>query len=309
MTKRTRTLRSIITLTFSITLLLVNNSCSVLDKAEPTPAYIFLDNFEVQTNSDNSQGSGAADIVDGWLFVDGTLIGVFELPAMVPVIYERAANKVGKPVISVLPGIKNNGLSNSRAVYPFYEGFIDSFELVPGNIDTISPNVKYQSSAIFAWLEDFEDRSISMGKSGVGVTEDSIRLITDPAQIFDDGKNLISAYIELDTGIQYFENSTISRFNLPRTSAIYLELNYNLDVSMQVGLYVYSSNGTLINQFGVLDLFQTDGQWQKTYVSLAEDINATQSPDAEFKIFFAARGNNLKEKSKIYIDNLKLVHF
>ena len=71
MIKKTRTIRSIITLTFSTTLLLINSSCNVLDKAEPTPSYIYLDKFEVQTNSDNSQGSGAADIVDGWLFVDG----------------------------------------------------------------------------------------------------------------------------------------------------------------------------------------------------------------------------------------------
>jgi len=309
MIKKNRAYASIITLSSLLILLTTFNSCSVFDRVEPMASYIYVERFELNTKADNSQGSSANDIVDGWVYVDGNLIGAFELPAMVPVLYEKPASKKNLPKITVLPGIKNNGLSNDRQVYPFYQGYIDSFELVPGNIDTIRPVIEYQSTVEFAWLEDFEDRSISMEKSGVNVTEDSIRLVTDPAVIYTDGNNKISAYVELDSGIQYFENSTISRFDLPRNSAVALEINYNLDVNMQVGMYVYSSAGEIIAQLPVLDLFKTNGQWKKTYISLAEDINNPSFTDAEFKIFFAARGTNPAKKSKIYIDNLKIVHF
>lgn len=288
--------------------ILTFNGCSVLDRVEPTPAYLFIDSFTVTTNSDNSQGSNANEIVDGWVYVGGTLIGVFELPAIIPVIYEKSANEI-QQFITVLPGIKNNGLSNSRVVYPFYKGYIDSVNLTPGKIDTLIPVTSYQSTTKFTWLEDFEDRSISLEKSGINVTEDSIQLRTNPDEIYNDGKNKISAMVELEPGVQYFENSSITKFTLPRNSAVYLEINYKLDVNMQVGFYAYNSEGEIFDQVPLVELFSTNGDWKKTYISLAEDINSTRYANAEFKIFFAARSTNTSQSSKIYFDNIKLLNF
>lgn len=294
---------------FVISTLVQLSGCGLFDKAEPVASYIYVKPFVVNTNADNSQGSDASEIVDGWVYVDGTLIGVFELPAMVPVLYTKAVGRTSAPIISVLPGIKNNGLSNNRVVYPFYKGYIDSFELTPGTIDTVQPVTTYQDGAKFVWLEDFEDRSISLEKSGVNVTEDSVQLTTDASLIFNDGKNKISAFVEMAEGVQYFENSTISRFDFPRNVPLYLELNYKLDVRLQVGLYVFTSAGKLFDQIGILDLFPTDGAWQKTYISLAEDVNNANYTNAEFKIFFASRSSSTTQKSRIYFDNFKIVTY
>ena len=293
---------SLFKLTLSLLLLASASSCNLFDRTEPEPAYVYIPGFNLSTPPDNSEGSSANDIVDAWVYSGGTLVGVFELPAMVPILDN------GIKVITLIPGIKNNGRSNNRISYPFYTSFKDSMNLIPGHIDTIAPDISYYDGLEFSWLEDFEDRSISLEKSGNDVTEDSIQLTTDPSLIYNDGFNKVSAFVELDTGNQYFENSSIQKFDLPRNAALYLEINYKLDVNLQIGITAIDAGNNEIAKIPVLQLFKTEGEWQKTYVSLAEDINTTGLENAKFKLFFAAKSTG-DSKKRIYFDNIKLVHF
>ena len=46
------------------------------------PAYLSIPNFTLTTTS--AQGSAAQKITDAWVYVDGNLNGIFELPAKFP---------------------------------------------------------------------------------------------------------------------------------------------------------------------------------------------------------------------------------
>ncbi len=277
-------------------------SCHLFDKEEPIPSYLHIDKFDLEVKPDNSQGSNDNDIVDAWVFVDRQLIGVFELPVTLPVL------NAGYKEVIISPGIKKNGLSDHRIIYPFYTSFVDTIQLDPAQIDTVRPKIAYRETAIFSWIEDFEDKSISLEPSGTGRTIDTIRLTTDPLEVYNyDGvKNKVSAVVDMKTGFQVFEASTISQYDIPQNVEVYLEMNFKSDVDVQVGFYPL--NNTIIKGVGVLRLFPSK-EWKKTYISLGEDINAPANKGSDIRIFFNAVSNNPEPGSKIYLDNLKLVHF
>jgi hypothetical protein len=287
----------------SFLLVLQWSACSVLDKDEPIPGYYFVGEFTLSTPSDNSQGTDAHDIRDVWIEVNGKAIGVFEVPVTIPIIYDKDTN-----IIIVRAGIKNNGLADKRIAYPFYTLIRDTVVRRDNQIDSIFPMVSYVSGAEFPWLEDFEDRSISMEQSGNDVTIDSIGLTSDPDLVFGyNSKNLYSAVVDLDTGKQYFERSSIPTFDFPRGRAIYLEINYRCDTYAQIGLVV-TNNGVLVDQIPVLLLYPNPEGWKKAYISLGEDVNNSKYAGNDFKVFLAAENNGKLDHPKLYIDNIKVIH-
>ncbi len=296
-----RNMRSLLIYTSLLGSMLLSG-CNVFDREEDIPAYLFIDEFQLETKSDNSQGSNDHDIVDAWVYVDGQLIGAFEVPVTVPILIADTAR------VTVLAGVKNNGRSNNRVIYPFYRAIQDTMILEPGGMDSIFPVIQYHDSTVFKWIEDFEDRTISMEPSGTDVEEELIQLTLDPNEVFNHHpKSLVSGYVEFDSVNQKFENSTISKFSIPGNSSTYLEMNYNLETNTQVGFYVFDASGVQIARIPVLVLFATEGQWKKSYISLNEDMSNPSYANATFRVFLEAYGP--EAGGRIYVDNLKLVHF
>ena len=81
-------------------------SCKVINPPEVIPTYIYISDITVNANA-STQGSSSDNIVDAWIYIDGSLIGTFELPAKIPVIAE------GDYTLQVYGGIKNNKRSYS----------------------------------------------------------------------------------------------------------------------------------------------------------------------------------------------------
>lgn len=302
-------LKSLTVIAFIATILLLNG-CNTFDREEQTPVYFYIDTFALTTKSDNSQGSNAHDIKDAWVYVDGQLIGAFEVPVMVPVLAMDTAR------ITILAGIKKNGRSDDREIYPFYKALQDTMVLVPGRIDSFSPSIKYHDSTEFKWIEDYEDRTISFEPSGSDITEDSMRLTFEPSEVYRHSNlNQVSGYVEFDSINQRFENSTISKFTIPSNSSTYLEINYNLETEAQIGFYAYDQAGILIDRVNVLYLFNTkntvtgDYDWKKSYISLNEDMSDPRFSNATFKIFIYAKNFSDNPTARLYFDNLKLLHF
>lgn len=289
---------------------LIFNGCNVFDREEQTPTYFFIDTFAVTTKSDNSQGSNAHDIKDAWVYVDGQLIGAFEVPVIIPVLAMDTVR------VTILAGIKKNGRSDDREIYPFYRALQDTLVLVPGRIDSFFPSITYHDSTQFKWIEDFEDRTISFEPSGNNIEEDSMRLTYDPSEVYNHSNlNQVSGYVEFDSINQKFENSSISKFTIPRNTSTYLEINYNLETEAQIGFYAYDQAGILIDRVNVLYLFNTKNavtkeyEWKKSYISLNEDMSDPRFTNATFKIFIYAKNFSDNPNARLYFDNLKLLHF
>ena len=279
---------------------------SSCDTEEPIPSYVYISNSGLYT--DVEQGSNSHDIVDGWVYCDGILIGVFELPVRVPIL------QAGEHTITVVPGIKKNGLFNERVTYPFYSPFEQKLDLIPSAIDTILPVVRYRNNITFSWLEDFEDNAISVEKSGSNTTTDSMFVTSDPVHVFNyDGiENKYSGQVDIPSEFQIFENATVQLYDLPRKGGeVYLELDFKCNTEFTVG--VYPVTGNFINGVPIVNFYSTEDdqgemQWKKAYVSLKEDINNPEYAGATFRVFFNAQTNGSNEK-QLFFDNIKLIHF
>ena len=283
-------------------------SFSGCDDVEPIPAYLHIASIDLAVNADGSQGDNTDDIVDAWVFVDGQEVGTFELPATIPVLHS------GSSVVTVLAGIKKNGLNTDRVIYPFYEAYEVTMELIPSQVDTLRPVVKYREGVTFPWLENFEDNSISLTGSGSGTT-DSFIITEDPEDVFNyDGvNNLRSGETIIGNGFQRWENSSVDLFDLPRIGQdIYLEINFKCNTEFVVGIYPINSpiatGVPIVNFFSTADSDGENMQWKKAYVSLKEDVNNPEFQNAEFKVFFNTQSNQ-GSATKIFLDNIKLIHF
>ena len=102
-------------LLFSILLAIITASC-IKDKNPPIPAYIFVPSFELTNLDPISQGSANHNFRDVWISVDGQIIGTNNIPTILPTMI---ADTSTTQVVKIYPGIEKNGISSSRAVYPF----------------------------------------------------------------------------------------------------------------------------------------------------------------------------------------------
>jgi hypothetical protein len=272
-------------------ILILFASCN---KEERIPAYIHIDKIALITAYANV-GSNSNKIVDAWIYIDGQLAGTYELPCTIPVLYE------GSHSVMVLPGIKENGISETRIPYPFYDKYEETVTFVPGQITTISPTTVYSQGADFSWLEDFE------GSHGicdnVGTPDTIMSIIHPPEDVFEMSG---SGAVVLAAGHTSYFGITCNKYVLPQAGApVFLELNYKCNTDLNVGIVGYS--GTTIDVQSIsLTLRPTSG-WNKVYINLTTEVtNATNS--TQFAIFFSMLKNPDLTTSYFYLDNVKLIN-
>src|SRR5688572_29113594 len=89
---------------------------SACKKFEPAEEAFFVRASSVTVKTTSKQGTGSHKITDFWLYVNGQFQGCYPVGNLMPIVSK------GKPVtISVQAGIKNNGISETRMVWPFYQ--------------------------------------------------------------------------------------------------------------------------------------------------------------------------------------------
>jgi hypothetical protein len=291
-------------LIYSFCSLLLFNGCKALDEDEMVPSYIFIDKIDLTVNNDGSQGTNANDIQDAWVLANGELIGVFELPCKVPILKRDSID------ITVFAGIKVNGQSNNRKFYPFYDFYRKRVFLEPAKIDTLKPVITYKSDVKFSWIEDFEDFAVSLQKSGITRTVDTLKITGSSSEVFEFGTkgNKYTGKVDFRGKRGTFENSSIDQFDLPRgTSDIYLEANYKSDVPIQFGLYPTSGTG-FDEGIPVYISYPNPTEWKKAYIRLSADVNNSANQGKKFRIFINAV-NGADSSAVILLDNIKLLHF
>jgi hypothetical protein len=292
----TITVKAIILFLLTITL---TSSCDKKNDTDLIPSYLYIE--KIGLNSTYDQGTASHNITDAWVYVNETLIGAFELPATVPILLD------GEQKITIRPGIKINGIANTRAIYPFYSDMVKTIKLVKDSTVNFNDAVTYYKSNVdFAWLENFDFSGITLdttSKSTVGIGK-----IDNPELIFQlpGEENNNSAYINMVADSAIFEATSTQSFDLPNDgSAIFFELNFKTNHNLVVGIF-YTSSGIRV-QRPLLILNKTD-IWNKIYVNLTVPMYDT--PDASnIQIFLGAQKEDGSGEAKIYLDNLKLVHF
>jgi hypothetical protein len=274
-------------------LLLTQTSCEKFSGNQTIPAYLKIDSIRLTTDY-STQGTAIHNITDAWVYIDGDLIGTFQLPARFPVL------KQGKHTLMVLPGIKKDGIAATRINYPFYQEIIKTIELVSDStLDMGLLTTTYSTKTKFIWKEDFDNAAITLDSTAAS-TEKIKQTTSDSLTL----EGLHSGIVELDTLGATFEAVSHSTFPIPY-SAVFMEMNFNINTSLIVGVYVTTFG--LLNEIPIMTLLPTHYQWKKIYIDLTTTLNAYPGATS-FKLHYYVK-NTTGDHYRILLDNIKVLSF
>lgn len=269
-------------------------SCDIINPVEDIPAYINIDTFLVSVDN-FEQGSAGHMITDIWISAGGKTLGTFVMPFTVPSL------EVGMQTLTIRPGIKVNGISASRAPYPFYKPFIVDMELIPGEIYTVSPKSTYKPECKFPYIEDFEDPGIGFiypdySDTIINVQRDQVR----------EGRSSGAIFLTKEDSV--FEAYFSKDLTLPENASdVYLEFDYKNNSEFQVGMYLIESG--VITWYGLVGVRPSD-TWKRMYIDLGT-ITTYQFETDQYRIAFGAAYDQEDESvtTEIYLDNIKVIHY
>ncbi|MBK7476137.1 MAG: hypothetical protein IPN74_00385 [Haliscomenobacter sp.] len=277
-------------------------SCAWLDPEDPIPAYLQVEPFVLQTDS-RSQGSASATITEAWLKINGEFLGVYGLPADIPLL-EAAGG-----TISLEAGIKENGIGATPEIYPFYQPFTLKAVLAPQQPQKVEPLIRYRPETRFSLLEGFENsghlfQSLVSGK-------ESGRIQISASDVFEGNA---SGLILLNADNPAVELATTSRYSglTARGAFVYLEVNYRSDVPVRFGV-ISTPKGGGSSTIQYVAGFNPSETWKKIYFNLSPAFSGSTLED--YQIILGAAiplktdGTLSRTNARILLDNLKLVHF
>jgi hypothetical protein len=284
---------------FIVVVILVLFSCHKEDE-ELIPSFISVESIDLVANPSiqHLHGSLSEQITDVWVYIADAatqeFIGAFELPSMIPVLKE------GPHTVTLRAGIKINGISETRGIYPFYEDYKVEINLVRDSVIILKPRVSYSSTTQFPWVEDFEDGNSSLYPSS---RSDTTVLITDqPEEVFEGD---YSGKVRLDELRFFFEALTNEAYVLPKQGVdVYLEMDFKTDNEVVAGLFINLYDQSV--QSPVVILNETN-EWKKIYINLLNAVNLYNN-SINYNVFLTAVKDDAHTDATILVDNLKLVH-
>ncbi len=278
-------------------------------KDTEVPSFLHIEKVELKV-TDDMQGTADHGISDAWVYLNDDFIGVYEVPATVPIIAE------GVQKITIIAGIKNNGINSARINYPFYDQYTANLNLVKGDtVDfaddldntTISngyfvPQVTYFGGLEF-WNEQFEGTGIQLESTSISDAE--MTITNDPDRVFGynpEQNSNGSGLVVLTNDEPYFEIRSDHEFSPIKGQRVYLELNYKCDCVLQVGVYEKAPTETKVYGKGIN---RTD-KWSKIYIELTGEV-AQRANATSYNVFIEGLKGVAQNECEVLIDNVKLI--
>ncbi len=275
-------------------------SCDIINPDEKNPSYVVIDSVNVASDY-ATYGTSSHKISDVWLYANDNLVGCYELPARIPVLLS------GETKLTLLAGIKVNGISGTRASYPFYKGKIFTENLIEGSSVHINPVFEVDPSTTKVFYEDFENAGTTLEKTSNSDT--SLLISNNQSEVYKNYQNLTeisnkSGLVCITQNKPKFEIQTKDAFVMPKKgNYVFLEMNYKCTSPIVVGLMAnYSSQ---IIKSPIIVLNPTD-KWNKVYVNLT--IAISQEIDAnDFRFYFTGAIRDGVTEDNFWFDNIKLI--
>jgi len=276
--------------------LLILSSCA---KEQPKVSGLKIESFQLEENlfAQNPQGELSHALTEAFVNMDGKYLGAFQLPIKIPIIGE------GQHEIVILPGIINNGISDTKKRYPFVEPYTVSVNLLLEDTISITPITRYYAQTKFL-IEDFENAVLKIETDGA--SQAIIEKENDPAILQwgnSYGAILLNPTDSLFIGYTNFGQS------LPKQGAeVYLEMDYMNTNSMLTSVVSYSSTTFNDDIHIQINPQEEPPVWKHIYLDLKEIVsfrmNATTNEQG-----FTALLDEAGTSKYIYIDNLKVVYY
>lgn len=246
------------------------------------------------------QGTASTNITDLWVYSSTDVVGVFPLPAVVPLIEEDLQGGA----ITLLAGIRENGLSDRRAPYPFYT----TVEAVPngteGSRDTLIPQIQWVENVRHIPIEDFETSNVfgsMIGGAGLNRTNEE-------NEVFEGDE---SGRLTVNSGSPVVRVRTVEQeYSLTAGVPAFLEMDYRCDQSFAIGLFGFRDG--LEFQHPAMVLTATDDgampTWNKIYVDLAPLVTA-QGPADHFEVYIECILEANRVSGSVGLDNLRILSY
>jgi hypothetical protein len=277
------------------------SSCDFINPQEDVPGFLLVSPFQLTTTP--AQGSNSAKITEVWVSVDGEFLGAFALPARVPILGS------GLRQVSLQTGIKDNGISTTPDIYPFYTITNTDIDIQPNQTSSLQPTVTYLPETRFAFIENFEGPQHIFTERRFGGPDQAMQKSTQ-----NPFEGNASGLITLDSANTIAEIATGPVFrNLnERSPFVYLEMDYKSDVPVLVGLVGFGPNtpptGRTLYEAG----FLPKENWNKIYFNLSQSIFASGLSDFQVVVQAAIpvqNGTPTRNSARVWLDNVKLLHF
>ena len=265
-------------------------------KKAVVPAFIHIPDYSFNVRP--GEGTSDQKITEVWVYNDEQLLGIYDLPAVVPIIDDGTAN------IQIFPGIKNNGMSDSRIKYVFSPAFDTTLNVSPGDSVTVKPQFEYYEQAVIEEL-GFESGNFLVPLPGNNGT---FAAITDPEVVFE-GNRCGKGVIDASQNRLYFMRDE----NLGYVAGNYyfLEMNYSANNKFSVGLLITEA-GIESKYFAlIINPTQTTTgtpDWNKIYVDFG-DLPSKHPQATSFKFFVEMIPDETGKSCELYLDNLKWVQW
>ncbi len=226
--------------------------CSVFNGEPLEPAYLYIDTFSVSADP-ITQGAGTEKVQDGWVYINGQQLGVFQLPTTIPVL------DTGLVEINVFGGVKENGLTGLSTIYPFYRGYELERQLTAFETDTIVPAVTYQSGLSFLFLERFEIGN-AFNVADAGNVE--LNITTNPDEVLEGNRSAIAI---IDSN-KYLRITTDPITLPPVGQPVWAEIDYKCNTEFEFWLTGFYAGGVPISSY-MISVPPRDS-WNKFYLNL-----------------------------------------
>lgn len=272
-------------------------SCNYFDSDTPQPIFVEIPSVSLSTTPE--QGDPSHNITDVWVNANGQLLGVFPLPARIPIIIAEGVDSIA---LTVLPGIRNDGQTATAFIYRLIAAERYVLDPVIGETTVLEPVFKYSDNAIFDFVEGFEAAHIFTAPGPNNTGNGSIVPTTEEA-----ASGQRSGVMRLDENTKLAEVLTFSAFDRANNGGgdSYIELDYKTDTPFSVGVYARQGS-TMIPFYNVIITEKED--WNRIYLDFTFDL-APQGIDDYRVAIVGSIENSDQEAGAIFIDNIKLVHF
>lgn len=275
----------------SVCLLFALPGCNLINPEEEIPTYVRVDSFQYQATP-TFPVSGSHKINSVFVYDENSLLGVWELPALIPVLAKDANKR-----LTLLPGVDYNGIRSQQTAYPYYRADTLTVTPQPGQVIAVTPTTGYVTNAQLLWSENFElSNKMSVRMSG----DTGIIPVTGAELVFEGAR---SGGIFLTGEGQSSENISTDGFPIDYRQETFLELNYKNSVPVQIGILTTPySTGEAYYEY-LIGLKPTEN-WNKIYVSLRNFAGNFQG--AQYRIILRARDENGAAGYALF-DNLQVI--
>lgn len=276
---------------------LIVSACDLINPEEAFPAYITINKAEVKI-SKGSNFTSEVGVKDIWVERGDEFLGIYQIPSTFPV-YPNDRRE-----FFVWGGIFNNGLSASRARYPFWKPVSYDLDLMSLDTVNLSPTFEYFSDTLLAmpFVESFEGASTKFADNSSGAN--TVQLRRSNLMAFQGNR---SGHARFTAGVaSSFEVVSGDFFVLPQGASndVYAEITYKNNIPFSVGVKYASAFEVGERSDGLS--FNSNMEWNTIYIHLKPLIQAVPSPSA-FGLFIRAQSNG--EEGDIFLDNIRVIHF